>query len=401
MGEVVSTKGLRGLSKRRLFLNFSALVGREHRDSARVIAYVGEIDRRKLYLEHAYPSMFAFCTEGFRMSESMASKRIRTARAACRFPHVLTMIGRGELHMSGAYQLAPHLSDDNHRELLRRAKHRTMRDIERLIAEFDPKPDAQASVRALPSKRRGGLAAGGSGARTEASRANGTGASSDRGAEQASARALSQRLGDDDGHAIGRRLSEGDGHAIGRRLSEGDGPAVRNEAAGRSGRPSGRATPLSPGRYRLTVTIGEQSRATLEELRGLLSHQIPDGNLSSIVERALELLLEETQKRKAALVKTPRGGPGSNTNGRPKRGIPANVRRKVYERDGGKCAFRDAAGRRCGSKWKVEFHHKVPYAKGGRHTVDNVELRCRAHNQYEAELDFGKDLIAKRRERPR
>jgi len=37
----------------------------------------------------------------------------------------------------------------------------------------------------------------------------------------------------------------------------------------------------------------------------------------------------------------------------------------------------------------VEFHHVVPYAADGRATVDNIELRCRAHNRYEAEVFFG------------
>ena len=37
----------------------------------------------------------------------------------------------------------------------------------------------------------------------------------------------------------------------------------------------------------------------------------------------------------------------------------------------------------------IEFHHRAPYAAGGRATVDNIELRCRAHNTYEAEVFFG------------
>ena len=30
-----------------------------------------------------------------------------------------------------------------------------------------------------------------------------------------------------------------------------------------------------------------------------------------------------------------------------------------------------------------------PYAAGGAATVDNIQLRCRAHNGYEASLFFG------------
>jgi hypothetical protein len=31
----------------------------------------------------------------------------------------------------------------------------------------------------------------------------------------------------------------------------------------------------------------------------------------------------------------------------------------------------------------------IPYAVGGKPTVDNIQLRCRAHNRYEATLFFG------------
>ncbi len=34
--------------------------------------------------------------------------------------------------------------------------------------------------------------------------------------------------------------------------------------------------------------------------------------------------------------------------------------------------------------------HVVPYAAGGEPTADNLQLRCRAHNGYEAELYFGR-----------
>jgi hypothetical protein len=39
----------------------------------------------------------------------------------------------------------------------------------------------------------------------------------------------------------------------------------------------------------------------------------------------------------------------------------------------------------------LEFHHVEPYAVGGQATPENIELRCRAHNWYEAQLFFGAD----------
>jgi hypothetical protein len=66
-------------------------------------------------------------------------------------------------------------------------------------------------------------------------------------------------------------------------------------------------------------------------------------------------------------------------------------------RDDGRCRFVDPEGRRCDSTWQIEFHHRTPYAKGGSHDVGNIELRCKAHNQYEAELEYGKSFMSARR----
>jgi hypothetical protein len=61
----------------------------------------------------------------------------------------------------------------------------------------------------------------------------------------------------------------------------------------------------------------------------------------------------------------------------------------VGRRDGGQCAFVSGDGHRCTERTFLEFHHILPYAKGGPATVENISLRCRRHNQYEAELVFG------------
>lgn len=49
----------------------------------------------------------------------------------------------------------------------------------------------------------------------------------------------------------------------------------------------------------------------------------------------------------------------------------------------------------------LEFHHIRNWARGAEHAVDEIELRCRAHNQYEAVLDYGPDFMARRRSKPK
>ena len=64
------------------------------------------------------------------------------------------------------------------------------------------------------------------------------------------------------------------------------------------------------------------------------------------------------------------------------------VRRQVWQRDGGRCAFVGTRGR-CRETTFLEFHHVEPYSVGGDATADNIALRCRAHNTHEARLYFG------------
>ena len=73
----------------------------------------------------------------------------------------------------------------------------------------------------------------------------------------------------------------------------------------------------------------------------------------------------------------------------PSRHVPREVKRAVWARDAGQCAFVSLTGRRCTERTFLEFHHIQPYAMQGPATVANISLRCWRHNQYEAELIFG------------
>jgi 5-methylcytosine-specific restriction endonuclease McrA len=110
-----------------------------------------------------------------------------------------------------------------------------------------------------------------------------------------------------------------------------------------------------------------------------------------VVDRALTVLIATLQKVKHAATAPPRTSAAASSKGRY---ISAAVRREVWKRDGAQCAFVGPAGR-CTERGFLEFHHVVPYADGGGKTVQNIELRCRAHNGYEAERWFGtgEDLV--------
>jgi hypothetical protein len=97
--------------------------------------------------------MFAYCTEVLRLSEHEAYLRITVARAAREHPILLTMLAEGRLHLSGIAKLVPQLTPANRDVLLERAAFRSKREIEILVAELAPRPDAPALVRKLPQPR--------------------------------------------------------------------------------------------------------------------------------------------------------------------------------------------------------------------------------------------------------
>jgi hypothetical protein len=146
-------------------------------------------------------------------------------------------------------------------------------------------------------------------------------------------------------------------------------------------------TPLWPDRYKLQLTIGGDTLEKLRLAKDMLGHALPSGDDAAVLDRALTALLVDLARKKFA--DTPKPRPSRATNPRA-RAIPAAVKRAVWVRDLGRCAFIGTAGHRCNERRFVEFHHVDPHALGGEATVDNIALRCRRHNDYEGRLYFGK-----------
>jgi hypothetical protein len=111
--------------------------------------------------------------------------------------------------------------------------------------------------------------------------------------------------------------------------------------------------------------------------------------------RALECLVKELRKKKYAETDQPRKPrqPVERSTRRNDRHIPAEVRRRVAERDGKRCTYTSPTGERCRETRLLEFDHVEAFAKGGPPSEANLRLRCRAHNTLAAEEDFGRDFI--------
>jgi hypothetical protein len=67
-------------------------------------------------------------------------------------------------------------------------------------------------------------------------------------------------------------------------------------------------------------------------------------------------------------------------------------------RDVGRCTHARGSGQRFRETQRLEFHHARAFARGGEHSLENVTLRCRAHDDLAAEQGFGRGFIERRRD---
>jgi hypothetical protein len=143
--------------------------------------------------------------------------------------------------------------------------------------------------------------------------------------------------------------------------------------------------------------MGKSLHDKLRYAQALLSHRVAPGEVAEVLELALDALIAQLEKRKFAATDHPRA------QRKPAHGrhIPAEVKRRVQARDQGRCTYVSERGRRCDARRFLEYDHIEPVARGGRSTVENPRLRCRAHNQYEAECAFGSGFMHEKRERAR
>ena len=319
----------------------------ERRATVELLALLGEVDARRLYLAEGFSSLFVYCTQELKLSEHEAYHRIEAARTARAFPIILVRLRERALTLTSVTLLRPNLTPANAEALIANAMHKTRREVEQQMAAIAPKPAVKPTVRRLP--------------------------------DAISAPQQHPPVAQPEVQADARGVDA---------LAPSSAPMATSvpPSSLANTSPRSKSTPLSSDRYLLRVTLSADAHATLQRARDLLRHSVPDGDPAAIVERALTVLVEDLERRRVGRVNRPRktkvnADPGS-------RHIAAAVRREVWARDRGQCAYAGRKGR-CRETGGLEFHHAEPFALGGNATAANIELRCRAHNQYEGALLFG------------
>jgi hypothetical protein len=346
------------LTNDQLTAELTRLTGCEREATVALIVHLAEFGERRLHTTAGFTSLFEYCIEVLHLSEDAAFNRVEAARAARRFPVIVDMLLKGSLSPTTARMLGRKLTPENHEELLAAAAGKSKKEVEKLLAWRFPEPDVASSVRKLPSPATWPASPPAAGCMP-----------TDGGPQAHSPEPVL------DGGALPSDVVRGDvptGQA---------GPAAAPAPAARP-----LVRPLAPQRYEIRFTASEEARELLELAQDMLGHAVPSGDLAEVFTRSLRALVEDLARKKFAATRRPRKSPGQKEDSR---SIPAEVQRAVWVRDRGRCGFMAPDGRRCGARRFIEFHHRDPYGAGGKPTIENIQLRCGAHNRYEADLFYG------------
>jgi 5-methylcytosine-specific restriction endonuclease McrA len=305
--------------------------------------------------------------------------------------------------------LAPHLDSQNATELFTACCRKTRRQVDELLAARFPRPDVREQIRRLPTRT----------------------------PVQAPVIADEPEIETHDDAVVEPKAASQGSEATFAELPRFTGNNGSEPALPVVGLPPARhreLEALSSDRFGVHFTADAELKELLERARALASHRLPKNDLSGLMRLVLASFVKHEEARRFAVGRKPRrtkadatqakapspratppGGVGSAIASpednselvRPRgsqvawvaagfakqskrsRHVPAAVRREVYLRDRGQCSFVSEDGRRCEARAALELDHVEPWAKLGDAQVDNIRLRCRAHNQLHARECFG------------
>ncbi|NNN06122.1 MAG: HNH endonuclease [Elusimicrobia bacterium] len=323
---------------------------------AKALVHLAEFDRRQLCVREGGESLFAYCTRVLGYDEFDAFRRIRAARTINRFPAVVPLIEEGKISLTAIAVLSPYLKPENYRAWLTEVAGKSRREIEALIAARHPQSERPDYLRRFPQSH--------------------------------------ARVGPEAPPQALEALPSAASPRLDPTAPSDQAPSLLAPALG-SARPHEwqAVVPVAMDRVRIGFDAGIAVVGLIERARQLLRHKYPEGRLEDILQEALQILLERKDpQRRLTLKSAPAASrdPAPSSSRAPRgwlagRYIPAWVKRAVWERDEGRCAWRFADGTPCGSKDWLEYDHVRPFAKGGRSdTPRNIRLLCRVHNQLAA-----------------
>jgi 5-methylcytosine-specific restriction endonuclease McrA len=383
---------LSSLSDSQIINRLDTLVQKERKTTLEVLRHLIEMDHRSLYLEKRYTSLYEYCTRNLGYSESAAFRRIQTARCIRDFPDVYELLLKNELNLTTVSKLTGILTDENKDTLLKEARGKSTRQVEAIVARNNPRNVIRERVRPVFVK---------SFHETPLAKS-----------ESQSGSMKNECTQIDD---VNHKQTQPENWV---KFTSGAGGKILTTSCS-----TRTQMPVLEQKFKLEFAVSQAFMKKIEEAKALLSKKYPrDVSFEQLFEVVLAEYLDKhsperkihrrkqrkskanVHRLKASTVtetnktRTPssRANDKDRRNTKRSRHIPEAVRDKVYTRDGGRCVYVGAAGKRCNSTWNLQIDHIEPFARGGQHKIQNLRLLCAKHNRYEAKRIYGRGFMEQR-----
>ena len=345
------------LNSKDLLEQLAKLVCTENETTVQILLYLLELEKRELYLELGYSSLFDFCVRKLRYSEGAAARRIRAARTIKDYPQVYELLLSRELSLSTICHVASLLKPENAAEILAAVRGKGKTEVENFVKFYNP-------VTKKPTERIRPLALA-----------------------KAPSKAAATPL-----ELFSAPLAE-------------PGLKKEEESAASASNPS--AAPEK--RYELKFSIDQETAEQLNRAKVLISRGTGKAvSLEEVLKLSLKEYLKvndpaerekrrEEREQKAAKAELPPLAVVEKIEEFPtkrSRHIPRAISDQVFLRDQGRCSFVGPDGTRCGSAVGIQLDHLFPFGVGGEHSASNLRLTCKHHNSLQAKKFYGKEVMA-------
>lgn len=401
---LMNVDSLAALSPQELVTRVRSLNAEGNRLLANLLIHLGEVDKRRLYREHACSSMFAFCRR-LGMSEGSAARRIDAARAIRKFPSLLPHIESGQLHLTALSIVCGILTPENVESVVASVIGKSRLEVEELKVRYAPKADVKDLIRKMPESKTSAPAI----SEPESKMAQppsplalwaAVGRSetiapppvavipvvSNLAAVAVAPPPVAVIPAASDSLASEPRVHAPPPVAV---MPE---PTVLEPQRTRNLAPIRAVVPLREDAYKVQLMASKAVVDKIERARDMMRHRNPKGELATIVDAALDLLIAKLEKERFGKTDRPQKATRPCKPGH----VPLETRRQLFERDGYQCTFVDEHGHRCCERGWLEIDHVDAKGRGGDDGLSNLRVRCRAHNQMHAKDVFGAEHMERR-----
>ena len=368
---IPDARALKSVSDRKLLSSIRKLSDRERETVLSILVHLVEIERRRLYLEMGYSSLYEFCVKRLGYWEATAARRVSIARCIGRFPLAGRALFSGKVTLTNLALVTKLITAENASDLLSRIAGTSKKQVELLVSSRNPRSAVRDSVRSVHVRTVIEVPISGDGKEFTIP-------------------------GD------GKNPVTSKGGGLAAAAESGSRPALTERPAATERRV------VLEERFEVKFGADQEFISKMERLRSLLStkhhRRLEFEELFSIVmdeyieRHSPEGRLKRKEKReqkKDASTSSGTSKKSEQTEREPSRYIPQRVRDEVYARDKGRCAYVSPAGRRCTATHDLQIDHVIPFAKGGDNSPGNLRLLCGKHNRLEAERAYGKKHMEK------